>query len=151
MLDALERHHVGASALRLEVTESAVMSDPQRALTVLNDLVRSDLQLSLDDFGTGFSSMSHLRDLPATELKVDRSFVKDMTRDPHDHVLVRSIIDLAHNLGMLVVAEGVEDAETLLALEELGCDVAQGYHIARPMPVADLDRWLQLRESRLAG
>ena len=149
--EALDRYQVDASVLRLEVTESAVMSDPQRALAVLNDLVRSGIQLSLDDFGTGFSSMSHLRDLPATELKVDRSFVTDMTRNSQDHVLVRSTIDLAHNLDLLVIAEGVEDADTLEALRRLGCDVAQGYHIARPMPVDELDRWLAARELREAG
>ncbi|RLV48637.1 phosphodiesterase [Nocardioides mangrovicus] len=142
---SLDRYSVAPGRLRLEVTESAVMHDPRRALAVLTELADDGIPLSLDDFGTGFSSMSHLRMVPARELKIDRSFVRDMVREPDDAVLVRSTVDLAHNLGLAVVAEGVEDEQTLRQLERLGCDVMQGYHIGRPMRVDEFEDWLEAR------
>ena len=142
VLSALGRHGVPASLLRLEITETAVMHDPDSSLSVLTELAHAGIGLSLDDFGTGYSSMTYLQRLPVTELKVDRSFVTGLTARRADSVLVRSAIDLAHNLGMLVVAEGVEDSETLTELRELGCDIAQGYHLARPMPADKLSAWL---------
>jgi len=138
---ALARSGVPAGLLRLEITESAVMSDPERALVILRRLAAAGVRMSLDDFGTGYSSMSYLRQLPVDELKVDRSFVLDMTGDENDCVLVRSAVDLGHNLGLVVVAEGVEDAPTLEALSTLGCDIAQGYLLARPMGAAAFDAW----------
>jgi EAL domain-containing protein (putative c-di-GMP-specific phosphodiesterase class I) len=103
-------------------------------MAVLQRLHDLGLKLSIDDFGTGYSSMAYLRRLPVDELKVDRSFVLGMTTNAADAVLVRTAIDLGHNLGLTVVAEGVEGAEHVSALQALGCDIAQGYHYARPMP-----------------
>jgi predicted signal transduction protein with EAL and GGDEF domain len=128
--------------LVLEITESAIMNDPVRALEVLNQLHAMNVGLSIDDFGTGYSSMAYLKDLPVDELKVDRSFVTHMRAEPKGHTIVRSTIDLAHNLGLKVVAEGVEDEETWQALDLLGCDTIQGYYLARPMSTADLAPWL---------
>jgi diguanylate cyclase (GGDEF)-like protein len=130
----LAEHGVPAALLRLEVTESAVMGDAARCMAVLQRLHDLGLKLSIDDFGTGYSSMAYLRRLPVDELKVDRSFVLGMTTNAADAVLVRTAIDLGHNLGLTVVAEGVEGAEHVSALQALGCDIAQGYHYARPMP-----------------
>jgi diguanylate cyclase (GGDEF)-like protein len=138
----LDEHGVPASLLRLEVTESAVMSDTARCTDVLQRLHELGVHLSIDDFGTGYSSMVHLRRLPVDELKIDRSFVLGMTTTTQDAVLVRTAIDLGHNLGLTVVAEGVEELEHADALRILGCDVAQGYHFARPMPVDDVTRLL---------
>jgi diguanylate cyclase (GGDEF)-like protein len=139
----LDEHRVPASLLRLEVTESAVMSDAARCMDVLQRLHELGVRLSIDDFGTGYSSMVHLRRLPVDELKIDRSFVLGMTTMAADAVLVRTAIDLGHNLGLTVVAEGVEALEHADALRDLGCDVAQGYHYARPMGVADMTALLQ--------
>jgi diguanylate cyclase len=98
--------------------------------------------LSIDDFGTGYSSMAYLKDLPVRELKIDRSFVMDMNQNESDHVLVQSAVDLGHNLGLHVVAEGVEDATTREALVAMGCDLVQGYQIRRPASADDLETWL---------
>jgi diguanylate cyclase (GGDEF)-like protein len=138
----LTEHRVPAGLLRLEVTESAVMGDSARCMEVLQRLHVLGVRLSIDDFGTGYSSMSHLRRLPVDELKIDRSFVLGMTTTQHDAVLVRTAIDLGHNLGLTVVAEGVEAAEHVTALRALGCDIAQGYHYARPMAGAQLSELL---------
>jgi len=115
-----------------------VMGDPARATDVLQRLHDLGVRLSIDDFGTGYTSMAYLRRLPVDELKVDRSFVTSMTTNEHDAVLVRTAIDLGHNLGLTIVAEGVENAGHVAALRALDCDIAQGYHYARPMPAADL-------------
>jgi diguanylate cyclase (GGDEF)-like protein len=134
---------VSASLLSLELTESSIMADPERALTVLRALHSMGISLSIDDFGTGYSSMAYLKALPVQELKIDRSFVMGMTDDESDVVLVQSAVDLGHNLGLHVVAEGVEDARTQDALTSMGCDLLQGYHISRPVPAAELDAWLE--------
>jgi diguanylate cyclase (GGDEF)-like protein len=131
--------------LRLEVTESAVMANPTLALATLTELHALGIRLSIDDFGTGYSSMSYLKRLPVDELKIDRSFVDGVVTDHDDAVLVRSTIELGHNLGMSVVAEGAEHAVQVDALRALDCDVVQGYHFARPMPAADLIEWLTVR------
>jgi diguanylate cyclase (GGDEF)-like protein len=143
----LADHGVPPKLLRLEVTESAVMGDPARASEILRRLHDLGVSLSIDDFGTGYTSMAYLRRLPVDELKVDRSFVMGMTENEHDAVLVRTAIDLGHNLGLTVVAEGVERAAHVSALRALECDVAQGFHYARPMPAADITALL----GRLAG
>jgi diguanylate cyclase (GGDEF)-like protein len=135
----LAEHRVPAQLLRLEVTESAVMGDAARCMEVLQRLHDLGVRLSIDDFGTGYSSMAYLRRLPVDELKIDRSFVLGMTTTQHDAVLVRTAIDLGHNLGLTVVAEGVEGVEHVTALRALGCDIAQGYHYARPMAADQLD------------
>jgi len=140
----LEAAAVPACLLSLELTESAMMTDPARALGVLRSLDAMGIALSIDDFGTGYSSMSYLKDLPVRELKIDRSFVAGMATDDSDVVLVRSAVDLGHNLGLDVVAEGVEDASTQLALTAMGCDLVQGYHIRRPADPAELDPWLAI-------
>ncbi|KUL25851.1 putative bifunctional diguanylate cyclase/phosphodiesterase [Actinoplanes awajinensis] len=142
VLSLLHEAGLPADLLELEITESMVMTDPERALTVLQALRAGGIRLSIDDFGTGHSSMAYLRRLPVDELKIDKSFVQEMTVSHGGSVLVRSAISLGHNLGLSVVAEGVEDQETADVLRELGCDIAQGYHFARPMPAGDLDRWI---------
>jgi EAL domain-containing protein (putative c-di-GMP-specific phosphodiesterase class I) len=124
--------------LRLEITESGMATDPDRAQEALRRLRRDGVQVSIDDFGTGFSSMSQLKMLTADELKIDRSFVHDLATDPNDVILVRSAIDLAHNLGLYVTAEGVEDLASLAVLTALGCEQAQGFALARPVPAEGL-------------
>jgi len=129
-------------ALVMEVTESAVMSDPHHVSEVLDELVACGIQLSIDDFGTGYSSLAHLKRLPVAELKIDKSFVMDMARDTDDAIIVRSTVDLAHNMGLRVVAEGVENEGCLAMLRGMSCDLAQGFFIAKPMPAARLSDWL---------
>jgi diguanylate cyclase (GGDEF)-like protein len=126
-------HHVDPSLIVLEITESAIMADPQRALDVLNRLNEMGMKISVDDFGTGYSSLAYLKKLPVSEIKIDKSFVMDMLEDENDAVIVRATIDLAHNLGMSVVAEGVQDRATRDQLERLGCDVIQGQYTGMPM------------------
>ena len=132
----LIKHRLPGSALVLEVTESSIMADPTRADRVLRELRLMGVELAVDDFGTGYSSLAYLKRLEVDELKIDRSFVMNMRNDQNDMMIVRSIVELAHNLGLRVVAEGVEDNETLLKLRSLGCDVMQGYHVGRPQPAA---------------
>lgn len=132
--------------LILEITESAMMTDVNRALDVVTALDAIGVCLSIDDFGTGFSSLSHLKRLPVDELKIDRSFVFNMDRDEGDAIIVRSIIDLAHNMGLKVVAEGVESDKVIELLDRLGCDIIQGYHISPPLPAAEFQRWLEQSE-----
>ena len=124
--------------LQLELTESSVMIEPERSRAILRQIRDQGIMISVDDFGTGFSSLSQLRQLPADELKIDRSFVLGLAHDSEDVVLVRSAIDLGHNLGLSVVAEGVEDLEALAVLREMGCDLAQGFALSRPVPADDL-------------
>jgi diguanylate cyclase (GGDEF)-like protein len=138
----LARWQVPARLLELEITESAILTDPAQALHVLERLDALGVQLSIDDFGTGYSSMAHLQVMPIHELKVDRSFVATMTTNHRDAVIVRSTVELGRNLGLRVVAEGVEDANTWRELDAVGCDAIQGYYVSRPVPVAELDDWL---------
>ncbi|MBN1772312.1 MAG: EAL domain-containing protein, partial [Deltaproteobacteria bacterium] len=128
--------------LHLEITESTVMADPHQALAVLGELRELGVRLSLDDFGTGYSSLAYLQKLPVHELKIDRSFVMHLAASAGDAAIVQTIAALGHHLGLDVVAEGVEDAESLDRLGHLGCDLAQGFHIARPMPGPDVLPWL---------
>ena len=128
--------------LVFEITESAVMAEPARALETLTKLDRMGIQLSLDDFGTGYSSLSYLKKLPVSEIKIDKSFIKDMELDASDTVIVRSTIALGHNLGMKVVAEGVENIEIWELLTSLGCDASQGYYMSRPLSAEALNDWL---------
>jgi diguanylate cyclase (GGDEF)-like protein len=137
----LVKHRVPAEAFCLEITESAIMDDPQRALATLNRLSALGFRLSIDDFGTGYSSLAYLKRLPVDELKIDKSFVMSMEKDLDDAKIVRSTIDLAHNLGLSVVAEGVENAKVWDLLRELDCDEAQGYHMGRPMPADEFQHW----------
>ena len=139
--ELLTNHRVGASMLELEVTESAIMTEPARARRLLQRLSDLGIHLSIDDFGAGYTSLGQLRSLPINELKIDRSFVMNMAQDPGDALIVRSIIDLGHNLGLTIVAEGVETADALTTLAGFGCDVAQGYYLSRPMPIDAFDTW----------
>jgi EAL domain-containing protein (putative c-di-GMP-specific phosphodiesterase class I) len=141
--EALLTHDLRGDRLQIEVTESAVMRDAGRAAEVLASLTGRGVAVSIDDFGTGYSSLGLLRKLPVQELKIDKSFVIGMKEEgAEDTAIVRSTADLAHNLGLSVVAEGVEDQWTLDLLSTFGCDQAQGYHIAKPMPSTDFVAWL---------
>jgi EAL domain-containing protein (putative c-di-GMP-specific phosphodiesterase class I) len=131
---ALRETGIAPGRLILEVTETAMMTDPVRAATVLRQVAEAGVSISLDDFGRGQTSLSYLSQLPLHELKIDRSFVGDMLDDAAHAAIVRSVIDLGHNLGLRVVAEGVETETTLSALSEARCDVAQGFLLGRPMP-----------------
>jgi EAL domain-containing protein (putative c-di-GMP-specific phosphodiesterase class I) len=147
----LTQHRVPAEAFCLEITESAIMDDPQRALGTLNRLSALGFKLSIDDFGTGYSSLAYLKRLPVDELKIDKSFVMSMETDIDDAKIVRSTIDLAHNMGLTVVAEGVENGKVWELLRELNCDQAQGYHMGKPMPAADFMRWSLGWQARQLG
>ncbi|MEW2594000.1 EAL domain-containing protein [Micromonospora aurantiaca] len=140
--DRLTRYGVPPERLQVEITEGALMADPRRVLASITQLHRIGVGIALDDFGTGYSSLQHLRRLPLSEVKVDRSFVLGMAEDPDDAAIVRSMIELAGALGLRVVAEGVEDERTWRLLHAAGCDVAQGWFHARPMPAEDLVAWL---------
>ncbi|MFE2447715.1 putative bifunctional diguanylate cyclase/phosphodiesterase [Streptomyces melanosporofaciens] len=141
----LARHGVPAGALQLEITEHVLLEDPQRAADTLAGLTGHGVKMSLDDFGTGYSSLVHLRRLPVSELKIDRSFVARLAVDNEDAEIVRCTVDLAHSLGLLVVAEGVEDDETWERLRDLGCDAVQGWLVAAAMPPEETTAWLRAR------
>ena len=142
-LDALlQRHSADAKAFCLEITESAIMDDPQRAEATLNRLAERGFKLSIDDYGTGYSSLAYLQRLPVNELKIDKAFVMAMESEAGAATIVRSTIDLAHNLGLTVVAEGVENSTILDQLRRLQCDDAQGYHMSKPIPVDGFAAWM---------
>lgn len=143
ILALLAESGVAPQDLILEITESAVMTNPSNGLTILTELDRMGVTLAIDDFGTGYSSLAYLKRLPVDELKIDKSFVTDMEENDNDAVIVRSTIDLAHNLGLKVTAEGVETRGAWDLLEILGCDNSQGYFMGRPMPAEKLEAWLQ--------
>ena len=142
---ALERWQVPPQRLVLEVTEGAVMTDPDAAIARLHELERLGVRLSIDDFGTGYSSLSYLKQLPVHEVKIDRSFVTGLVASTEDLAIVRSIINLGANLGLDIVAEGVEDQQTYDILASMGCTKIQGWHVARPMPIDDATEWLARR------
>ncbi|MDH5407676.1 MAG: bifunctional diguanylate cyclase/phosphodiesterase [Gammaproteobacteria bacterium] len=141
----LVKHNFDAGKLHIEITESSMMTDSKQAHSVIAELHKSGVNMSIDDFGTGFSSLSYLKQLPAKILKIDKTFVIDMIDDDNDAVIVRSTIDLAHNMGRLVIAEGVENKETLEILEILGCDYAQGFYICMPLTIDKLAKWVSLK------
>ncbi|HEY3729441.1 MAG TPA: EAL domain-containing protein [Solirubrobacteraceae bacterium] len=147
----LSTYSLPADALQLELTESMIMSDPDRALTTVTRLSDLGVRMSVDDFGTGYSSLANLRRLPIDELKIDRSFVSPMLHDESDLIIVRSTINLGHDLGLRIIAEGVEDGATLERLALLGCDLAQGFHLSRPMPPDAFNVWLRNVAPRLVG
>jgi diguanylate cyclase (GGDEF)-like protein len=138
----LKLYRVPAEQLVFEITESAVMREPEHALKVLNRLRECGISLSVDDFGTGYSSLAHLKRLPVQELKIDQSFVRDLDETSEDAVIVRSTIEMSHNLGLKVVAEGVEYAHSLRLLERWHCDTAQGYLISRPLTAVAFEAWI---------
>ena len=145
---ALHRHDIRPQRLLLEVTESAVMADPSRAIALLEQLRTLGVRLSVDDFGTGYSSLSYLKRLPVQEVKIDRSFVTGLTECGEDFAIVRSIIDLGRNLGLEVVAEGVEDLTTWELLASLGCTRIQGWYLSPPLPTAEAELWMRQHDLR---
>jgi diguanylate cyclase (GGDEF)-like protein len=145
----LDRYNVPAGGLCLELTESSIMADPDRSRAMLQRLSEAGIRLSIDDFGTGYSSLSYLSRLPLDEIKIDRSFVMRMVQDGRDASIVESTIGLGHALGLTVVAEGIEDDETVRILARLGCDVAQGFYVGLPLPPARLREWLKDREGTI--
>jgi len=126
----------------LEITEGSVMSDPDATLCILRRLDEMGYMLSIDDFGTGYSSLAYLKEMPLTELKIDRSFVQDILITENDDVIVNATINLAHNLGLQVTAEGVESEEVFDRLKDYGCDIAQGYLLSKPKAVVDFNKWM---------
>jgi EAL domain-containing protein (putative c-di-GMP-specific phosphodiesterase class I) len=145
VLDLLAEASVPAELLELEITETAVLTDPEQAFAVCRRLAAMGIRIAVDDFGAGYTSLSYLKRLPADTLKLDRVFVKDAVADAEDRAVVESVVELGHRLGMTVVAEGIEDEATWRLLADLGYDEGQGYLLARPMPAADLLRWVRTR------
>jgi len=141
IIGLLSSHKLPEGTLTLEITETSVLKDPDLALEILLRLADMGITISIDDYGTGYSSLSYLRKMPASEVKIDKSFVIDMLKNDNDAVIVRATIDLAHNLGMKVVAEGVENKEIAARLKELKCDILQGYYYSRPLAVEDFSKW----------
>ncbi len=144
----LKKSGLKSNMLTIELTESSVMSDPNHALNVLSELRKMGLRLSVDDFGTGYSSLTYIKLLPVDEIKIDKTFIIEMVKDKNDEAIVRSTTTLAHNMGMQVVAEGVEDAETLSRLATIGCDIAQGFYPSYPLPFDNLITWLAKTKDR---
>lgn len=138
----LKRYQLSAEQLIFEITESTAMRDPEHSLNVLEKLRDGGISLSVDDFGTGYSSLAHLKRLPVQELKIDQSFIRNLDETSEDAVIVRSTIEMSHNLGLKVVAEGVEYQHTLELLERWHCDTAQGYLISRPMDAVAFEAWV---------
>ncbi|MEM1401645.1 MAG: EAL domain-containing protein, partial [Pseudomonadota bacterium] len=141
----LKRFSLPASSVTLEITESALMANPDVAMSLLEQMSSIGLQFSIDDFGTGYSSLAYLKRLSVHELKIDKSFVLNMIEDTADAAIVRSTVDLAHHLGLRVVAEGIETERHIDMLAELNCDIGQGFHIARPMTADDVIVWLETK------
>jgi EAL domain-containing protein (putative c-di-GMP-specific phosphodiesterase class I) len=146
----LDTWGVRADLLELELTESALMDDPTRGAGILARLHDMGIRIAIDDFGTGYSSLAYLKRLPVDEIKIDKSFVQGLSAHDGDAFIVRSVADLGHSLGLVVVAEGVEDQQCLHLLTVMGCDLAQGYHLSRPLPAEDLVSWMQTSRTELA-
>jgi EAL domain-containing protein (putative c-di-GMP-specific phosphodiesterase class I) len=147
----LEEWGLGGTGIEFEITESTLMFNPTRALAVLRDLRALGVRIAIDDFGTGYSSLDYLKRVPADVLKVDRSFVLGMGTSRPDEMIVRSTIELAHNLGLEVVAEGIETEAAWRTLRDLGCDLGQGYHLGRPAPAHELTAWILRRPAAVSG
>jgi diguanylate cyclase (GGDEF)-like protein/PAS domain S-box-containing protein len=145
LADAIARHGVPEREVELELTETALMHDPDSAVALLQEIAARGVNIAIDDFGTGYSSLAYLRRLPLSALKIDQSFVMGMNDNAQDTIIVRSTVALAHSLGLRVIAEGVENAETLALLGGMGCEQAQGYHLSRQLALDDLIAWLQTR------
>jgi len=147
----LQRYKVEGKYLDVEITESTLMSDPEKARAVLQSIAALGVLISIDDYGTGYSSLAYLKSLPINTLKIDRAFISQMVDDSYDEIIVHSTIQLAHNLGLKVTAEGIEDGAIIKNLQDLGCDKGQGYYFCKPIPVVELYPWLAEYEARLAG
>lgn len=141
--ELVKKHGLRPELITLELTENAIMTDPERALSAIRNLKACGVRLAIDDFGTGYSSLAYLKAFPVDEIKIDKSFVMNMADDRNDEVIVRSTIDLAHNLGLSVVAEGVESELHLQTLRGLGCDIGQGFHIGRPLCIEEFHQWVE--------
>lgn len=141
--EILAEHKLPANSLSLEITESSIMDDPARALDTVERIAKMGIQLSIDDFGTGYSSLAYLKRLPVNELKIDKSFVMNIEHDQNDVTIVKSTIELGHNLGLKVVAEGIENKNVWNILNDMGCDYGQGYYMSKPMPASKLLDWSQ--------
>ncbi len=144
--ERLVEHGVDPSQIQIEITEGALLGDPNRAMGTINRINALGIAISLDDFGTGYSSLQHLRKMPISEIKIDRSFVAGMANNHDDAAIVRSIVELARSLGIRTVAEGVETEYTRQLLVEAGCTLAQGWLTAHPMPAAELTEWLTTKQ-----
>jgi EAL domain-containing protein (putative c-di-GMP-specific phosphodiesterase class I) len=142
----LDRHSVPASRLKLEITETAVAEDPTSTIAVLRELHAAGIQISLDDFGAGYTSLAYLTALPLTELKIDRSFVEAVTQHADTTAVVNALIELGHRLGLSVVAEGVETEDTSRELIALGCDYIQGFLYSRPLAAEQIQPWMAARQ-----
>ena len=140
---ALSIWGVSSEQLILEITESALMEDTTSSIITLEELKSLGVGISIDDFGTGYSSMAYFKNIPANEIKIDQSFVFYMLKNEMDQHVVNTIIELAHGFSLKVVAEGVEDVDTYNALKELGCDIAQGFYLAKPMPQTEFIKWVE--------
>ncbi len=140
---AVDEAGLAPETLVIEVTEDSFLADPEKARSVLRQIRQQQVQIAIDDYGTGFSSLSYLRDLPVQEIKMDRSFVSMIRTDPRSKMIVESTRHLAQGLGLRMVAEGVEDSATMADLSDMGIDVLQGYHIARPMPSGEVEPWIR--------
>ncbi len=146
----LEKYNVTPSNIILEVTENSTMQDPGASMIILNHLSALGVLLSIDDYGTGYSSLSYLKSLPVDEIKIDKSFVMNMDTDRDNSVIVKSTIDLAHNLGYRVVAEGIENKTTYAILQAYNCDIAQGFFMSRPLSAAEIENWLLEKKWKFA-
>ncbi len=147
----VERWYRTSRHIEFEITESAMMSDPEKTVATLGQLASMGHLMSVDDFGTGFSSLAYLKKFPVRSLKIDKSFIAEMETDNNDHVIVRSTIDMAHGMGMNVIAEGVESEALLKELMMMGCDIVQGYHISRPLPADEFIEWTHQSKWKLAA
>jgi EAL domain-containing protein (putative c-di-GMP-specific phosphodiesterase class I) len=143
VLDSLLKYQVPPNRLTLEITESAIMSDPSSAMIVLSRLSNMGVHLAIDDFGTGYSSLAYLQRLPTRNIKIDKSFVLRLCENANDAAIVRAIIELGHSLGHTVLAEGVEDESVLALLAQFGCDFAQGYFFSKPLPAPEIEDWIR--------
>jgi hypothetical protein len=147
VLNALDAYGVPAELLELELTESLLMNNTDRTITLLQNLKAAGVQISIDDFGTGFSSLAYLRRFPSDKLKIDRSFIRDVTHNPDDAAITLATIQMGHSLDLVAIAQGVETAAQLAYLQHHQCDQMQGYYFSRPLPVPDLERLLLAQTS----
>lgn len=147
MMEIFNKNNISATNFIMEITESVMMTNPKKSIEILNQMHELGIEIAIDDFGTGYSSLAYLKKLPLSKLKIDKSFIMDMIDDDNDAMIVRSTIDLAHNLGMKVIAEGIEEKEMLELLKILGCEHGQGYYISRPKSEDDLKQWIMDKSS----
>lgn len=151
IMGVFKKNNISPSSFIMEITESVMMTNPKKSIDILNQLHELGIEIAIDDFGTGYSSLAYLKQLPLSKLKIDKSFIVDMIEDDNDAMIVRSTIDLAHNLGIEVVAEGIEDKEVLDLLQILGCEFGQGYYMSRPVSENDFEKWTLEKNNKAHG